>query len=117
VRPRATGTLECSASSRLVLPKSEPECCPDPRDPTTIKSTEFGAAIIRSRVEHGLILSRASRRTLMVVELAQSSWSSTTPDGVRNSVTDRFHIVRLEIPCELVNRPGRGYLLTLRNED
>ena len=33
-----TGTLECSASSRLVLPKSEPECCPDPRDPTTIKS-------------------------------------------------------------------------------
>jgi hypothetical protein len=97
-------------------PQKRARVLSDPRDPTTIKSTEFGAAIIRSRAEHGLILSR-SPRTVMVVELAQSSWSSTTPDGVRNSVTDRFHIVRLEIPCELVNRPGRGYLLTLRNED
>jgi ferredoxin-NADP reductase len=26
-------------------------------------------------------------------------------------------LVRLEIPCDLVNRPGRGYSLTFRNED
>ena len=37
-----TGMLECSTSSRLVLPSSEPECSPDPRVPTTIKSTEYG---------------------------------------------------------------------------
>jgi hypothetical protein len=26
-------------------------------------------------------------------------------------------LARLEIPCELVNRPGRGYSLIFRNED
>jgi hypothetical protein len=26
-------------------------------------------------------------------------------------------LVRLDIPCDLVNRPGRGYSLTFRNTD
>jgi hypothetical protein len=26
-------------------------------------------------------------------------------------------LARLEIPCDLVNRPGRGYSLTFRNVD
>jgi len=26
-------------------------------------------------------------------------------------------LARLEIPCDLVNRPGRGYSLTFRNAD
>ncbi len=48
-----TGMLECSTSSRLVLPRRQPECSPDPRVPTTIKSTEYGSSFIRSNAELG----------------------------------------------------------------
>ena len=40
------------------------------------------------------------------------------PEEVRNYVSRvRKILARLEIPCDLVNRPGRGYSLTFRNED
>ena len=47
------------------------------------------------------------------------AWSDSAlfPEEVRNYVSRvRKILARLEIPCELVNRPGRGYSLTFRNE-
>src|SRR6202521_2935207 len=47
------------------------------------------------------------------------AWSDSAlfPEEVRNYVLRvRKILVRLEIPCDLVNRPGRGYSLTFRNE-
>jgi hypothetical protein len=47
------------------------------------------------------------------------AWSDSAlfPEEVRNYVSRvRKILVRLEIPCDLVNRPGRGYSLTFRNE-
>jgi hypothetical protein len=48
------------------------------------------------------------------------AWSDSAlfPEEVRNYVSRvRKILVRLEIPCDLVNRPGRGYSLTFRDED
>jgi hypothetical protein len=48
------------------------------------------------------------------------AWSDAAlfPEEVRNYVSRvRKILARLEIPCDLVNRPGRGYSLTFRNED
>ena len=48
------------------------------------------------------------------------AWSDSRlfPEEVRNYVSRvRKILARLEIPCDLVNRPGRGYSLTFRNED
>jgi len=48
------------------------------------------------------------------------AWSDSAlfPEEVRNYVSRvRKILVRLEIPCDLVNRPGRGYSLTFRNQD
>jgi DNA-binding response OmpR family regulator len=40
------------------------------------------------------------------------------PEEVRNYVLRvRKILARLEIPCDLVNRPGRGYSLIFRNSD
>jgi DNA-binding response OmpR family regulator len=46
------------------------------------------------------------------------AWSDAalSPEEVRNYVLRvRKILARLEIPCDLVNRPGRGYSLTFRN--
>jgi len=48
------------------------------------------------------------------------AWSDSNlfPEEVRNYVSRvRKILARLEIPCDLVNRPGRGYSLTFRNEE
>ena len=48
------------------------------------------------------------------------AWSDSAlfPEEVRNYVLRvRKILARLEIPCDLVNRPGRGYSLTFRNTD
>ena len=48
------------------------------------------------------------------------AWSDSAlfPEEVRNYVSRvRKILTRLDIPCDLVNRPGRGYSLTFRNED
>ena len=48
------------------------------------------------------------------------AWSDSAlfPEEVRNYVSRvRKILTRLEIPADLVNRPGRGYSLTFRNED
>jgi DNA-binding winged helix-turn-helix (wHTH) protein len=48
------------------------------------------------------------------------AWSDSAlfPEEVRNYVSRvRKILARLEIPADLVNRPGRGYSLTFRNED
>jgi hypothetical protein len=40
------------------------------------------------------------------------------PEEVRNYVTRvRRILARLGIPCDLINRPGRGHFLTFRNTD
>jgi DNA-binding response OmpR family regulator len=48
------------------------------------------------------------------------AWSDAGlfPEEVRNYVMRvRKILARLEIPCDLVNRPGRGYSLTFRNTE
>jgi Transcriptional regulatory protein, C terminal len=48
------------------------------------------------------------------------AWSDAAllPEEVRNYVLRvRKILARLEVPCDLVNRPGRGYSLTFRNTD
>jgi hypothetical protein len=48
------------------------------------------------------------------------AWSDAAlfPEEVRNYVSRlRKILTRLEIPCDLVNRPGRGSSLTFRNAD
>jgi hypothetical protein len=48
------------------------------------------------------------------------AWSDSAlfPEEVRNYVSRvRKILARLEIPCDLVNRPGRGYSLTFRTAD
>jgi len=48
------------------------------------------------------------------------AWSDSDlfPEEVRNYVSRvRKILTKLEIPCDLVNRPGRGYSLTFRNTD
>jgi DNA-binding response OmpR family regulator len=48
------------------------------------------------------------------------AWSDAAlfPEEVRNYVLRvRKILARLEIPCDLVNRPGRGYSLTFRNNE
>jgi hypothetical protein len=47
-------------------------------------------------------------------------WGSEAlfPEEVRNYDSRiRKILARLEIPCDLFNRPGRGYSLTFRNAD
>ena len=48
------------------------------------------------------------------------AWSDAAlfPEEVRNYVLRvRKILARLAIPCDLINRPGRGYSLTFRNTD
>lgn len=53
-------------------------------------------------------------------QIAGFAWADAAllPEEVRNYVARvRRILARLEIPCDLVNRPGRGYSLTFRNAD
>jgi hypothetical protein len=59
-------------------------------------------------------------RFYTTAQIAGYAWSDAAlmPEEVRNYVTRvRRILARLEIPCDLVNRPGRGYSLTFRNVD
>ena len=53
-------------------------------------------------------------------QIMSHAWSDSAlyPEEVRNYVSRvRKILTRLEIPCDLVNRPGRGYSLTFRNAE
>jgi len=53
-------------------------------------------------------------------QIMGDAWSDSAlfPEEVRNYVSRvRKILARLDIPCDLVNRPGRGYCLTFRNTD
>jgi DNA-binding response OmpR family regulator len=53
-------------------------------------------------------------------QIMSYAWSDSAlfPEEVRNYVSRiRKILARLEIPCDLVNKPGRGYSLTFRSED
>jgi DNA-binding response OmpR family regulator len=59
-------------------------------------------------------------RYFTAAQIAAQAWSDSAlfPEEVRNYVLRlRKILVRLDIPCDLVNRPGRGYSLTFRNAD
>ena len=59
-------------------------------------------------------------RFYTTTQIAGYAWSDAAlmPEEVRNYVTRvRRILARLEIPCDLINRPGRGYSLTFRNAD
>ena len=53
-------------------------------------------------------------------QILARAWAepSLFPEEVRNYVLRlRKILARLEIPCDLVNRPGQGYSLVFRNDD
>jgi hypothetical protein len=53
-------------------------------------------------------------------QITSLAWADSAlfPEEVRNYVLRvRKILARLAIPCDLVNRPGRGYSLTFRNAD
>jgi len=57
-------------------------------------------------------------RFYTTAQIAGYAWSDSAllPEEVRNYVLRvRKVLARLDIPCDLVNRPGRGYSLTFRN--
>ncbi len=59
-------------------------------------------------------------RLCTTARIAGCAWSDPAllPEEVRNHVTRvRRILARLEIPRDLVNRPGRGCSLTFRNAD
>jgi len=59
-------------------------------------------------------------RYYTAVQIMGHAWADATlfPEEVRNYVLRvRKVLARLEIPADLVNRPGRGYSLTFRNSD
>jgi hypothetical protein len=59
-------------------------------------------------------------RYFTVAQILTAAWSEPdlSPEEVRNYVRRvRSVMVRLQIPCDLVNRVGRGYALTFRHED
>jgi len=59
-------------------------------------------------------------RYYTAAQITGLAWSDAAlfPEEVRNYVLRvRKVLARLEIPCDLVNRPGRGYSLTFRNTD
>ena len=59
-------------------------------------------------------------RFYSATQIAGYAWSDAAllPEEVRNYVgRTRKILARLEVPCDLVNRPGRGYSLTFRNTD
>ena len=56
-------------------------------------------------------------RWFTATQLLSRAWSdpALSPEEVRNYVRRiRALLVKLEVPCELVNRPGRGYSLVFR---
>jgi hypothetical protein len=58
------------------------------------------------------------RRFYTASQITRDAWSDAAllPEEVRNYIARvRKILVRLEIPCDLVNRPGRGYSLTFRD--
>jgi hypothetical protein len=58
-------------------------------------------------------------RFFTAAQITALAWADPAlfPEEVRNYVLRVRKILRrLEIPCDLVNRPGRGYSLTFRNE-
>ena len=59
-------------------------------------------------------------RFYTTAQITAYAWSDAAlaPEEVRNYVARvRKVLAGLEIPCDLVNRPGRGYSLTFRNAD
>jgi DNA-binding response OmpR family regulator len=57
------------------------------------------------------------RRSYTVTQILSQAWAEPAlfPEEVRNYVRRlRKVLVELEIPCDLVNRPGRGYSLEFR---
>jgi Transcriptional regulatory protein, C terminal len=58
-------------------------------------------------------------RYFTVDEILRQAWAGTAlfPEEVRNYVRRvRKLLVAMEIPCDLVNRPGRGYSLIFRGD-
>ena len=52
-------------------------------------------------------------------QIMGSAWSDAAlfPEEVRNYILRiRRILAKLEVPCDVINKPGRGYSLTFRNE-
>lgn len=59
-------------------------------------------------------------RFYTTTQIMGGAWSDSAlfPEEVRNYIMRiRRLLARMEIPCELVNRPGRGYSLTFRLQE
>ena len=81
-----------------------------------------GKEVVLTNREFGLLqfLLDHPHRFYTSSQIMGYAWSDSAlfPEEVRNYVSRvRKILTRLEIPADLVNRPGRGYSLTFRNTD
>jgi hypothetical protein len=91
----------------------------DPND-RVVRHKGKEAALTNREFELLQFLLNHPHRFYTVSQITEYAWSDAAllPEEVRNYVVRvRKILARLKIPCDLVNRPGRGYSLTFRNAD
>ncbi|MGD0833531.1 MAG: winged helix-turn-helix domain-containing protein [Candidatus Dormibacteria bacterium] len=91
----------------------------DPKD-RVVRHRGKEAALTSREFELLQFLLEHPHRFYTTSQITGYAWSDAAllPEEVRNYVGRvRKILARLEIPCDLVNRPGRGYSLTFRNTD
>nr|MDQ2959854.1 winged helix-turn-helix domain-containing protein [Candidatus Dormibacteraeota bacterium] len=89
-------------------------------DPENRMLRHMGGEVALTHREYELLefLLEHPHRYYTTSQIASYAWSDSAllPEEVRNYVARiRKILTRLEVPCDLVNRPGRGYSLTFRN--
>jgi len=89
----------------------------DPED-RVLRHQGNRAALTNREFELLQFLLAHPRRYYTAGQIAAHAWSDSTllPEEVRNYVARvRRILARLDIPCDLLNRPGRGYSLAFRS--
>jgi DNA-binding response OmpR family regulator len=89
-------------------------------DPEGRMLRHMGAEVALTHREYELLqfLVDHPNRYYTTAQIAGYAWSDSAllPEEVRNYVARiRKILAKLGVPCDLVNRPGRGYTLTFRN--
>ncbi|MGI8609265.1 MAG: winged helix-turn-helix domain-containing protein [Candidatus Dormibacteria bacterium] len=90
----------------------------DPKD-RVVRHKEHEAKLTEREYQLLQFLLDHPHRYFSAEQIMTRAWadSGLFPEEVRNYILKiRKMLVRLEIPCELVNRPGRGYSLVYRTD-
>jgi DNA-binding response OmpR family regulator len=86
-------------------------------DGDIVRHQDVSAALTRREAQLLRFLLEHPHRYFSATQIMSQAWSDSTlfPEEVRNYVQRvRKILKRLDIPCNLVNRPGRGYSLEFR---